>query len=382
MPTVGRKAPNKSHTQVVVFEKSAGWTEETSRAWCKKRNYFTDGHDENERQHRWRQYDPEESRFRYRAKIIEKKNGRTSVFVILGFPKSSDASSSVKNRPNLIRVLTALYCEPWALPVEKHAALCKIAQQHLAGGESREAQRCLALKMPTDEPEHDYDMEDGCAVLHVEGVLMRKFSQVLQSSGITSTDVFSKLMRQAAEDPFASSILIVFDSPGGFAMGIPEAADSIRDAAAIKPVVAFADGLMTSGAYWLASQADLIYATKSAEIGGIGAYLAALDSSRYHEINGLKVELFRSGKFKGMGHPGTSLSEDQKKMLQDNVDVVGSKFRQDVLSRRRIEDENMQGQSFNAERALMLRMIDGIHNAETALRDAQRLGKLRAEGKV
>lgn len=92
MPNVGRQAKGK-HTQSVVFEKAAGWTEAASRAWCKDHGYFTDGHDESNTQHRWRQYDDNKKQFRYRADIIEKKDGKTSIMLILGFPMGSTAKS-------------------------------------------------------------------------------------------------------------------------------------------------------------------------------------------------------------------------------------------------------------------------------------------------
>jgi hypothetical protein len=43
MPNVNRRAPNKTHTQSVVFEKSAGWTKERARKWVSDHGYYTDG---------------------------------------------------------------------------------------------------------------------------------------------------------------------------------------------------------------------------------------------------------------------------------------------------------------------------------------------------
>lgn len=128
MPNVGRKGKG-NHTQSVVFNKKAGWTEAKSKAWtpldlpaevlmtlplitandtlailkdqknlkdfeslidfCKANGYKTDGHDENTTQHRWRQVDPENGKFRYRTKIIETKKGTWSIMLVLGFPKRS-----------------------------------------------------------------------------------------------------------------------------------------------------------------------------------------------------------------------------------------------------------------------------------------------------
>lgn len=84
MPDVGRKAPNKNHTQSVVFEKEAGWTKESSRKWCKDHEYYTDGLDVTETQFRFRQYDPDDSKFNYRTLVIKEK----SIYLIRGILKA------------------------------------------------------------------------------------------------------------------------------------------------------------------------------------------------------------------------------------------------------------------------------------------------------
>lgn len=90
MPDVGRNAPNETHVQSVCFYKSAGWTEAKSRAWCKDHDYYVDGMDETDELYRWRQYDPEDDKFRYRNRVIQ----ADSIFLVLGFPKGKSEKSA------------------------------------------------------------------------------------------------------------------------------------------------------------------------------------------------------------------------------------------------------------------------------------------------
>ena len=60
---------------------------------------------------------------------------------------------------------------------------------------------------------------------------------------------------------------------------------------------------MCSAAYWIGSQATELYATGSAYVGSIGTYLAWLDPSIQMQMNGLQLQLFSAGKFKGIGLP-------------------------------------------------------------------------------
>ena len=87
MPDVGRKAEKDvEHTQSVVFEIEAGWNKASTRKWVKERDYYDDGLDKTETKFRWRQYDPDDSEFDYRAQRIEKD----SVSLILGIPKDQE----------------------------------------------------------------------------------------------------------------------------------------------------------------------------------------------------------------------------------------------------------------------------------------------------
>jgi len=280
----------------------------------------------------------------------------------------------------LVRVLSALYCETWLIRPEMHKTLSDIAVAHSEGGALEDAQHKLASAMKKNPKAKEYGMAGSTAVVPVEGVIGRKFSNTLRSSGVVSVDVFERLIRVAADDDDVSSIVLSFDSPGGIAMGVPEAAAAVAYANTIKPVIAYADGLMDSAAYWLATNASAIYATESAKVGSIGVYLALLDQSRAAEMAGLKVEMIKSGKYKGMGYPGTSLTEPQREMLQSKVDKLGDKFRSAVRRGRArdISDDVMQGQSFSVEDALANGLIDGVSDMAKAVRDAEALAKLRA----
>jgi len=279
----------------------------------------------------------------------------------------------------LIRVLTSLYCDPWLLTPTMHQTLTDIVSAHAGGGDIEAEQHAKAQEMAANPNVKQYAKVENTAIIPVDGVIGRKFSSVLYSSGVTSIDVFDRMMKQVSADDSIHSVLLVFDSPGGIATGISEAGQTIKAVSFDKPIISFADGSMNSAAYWLASQTDAIYATESADVGSIGVYMAVLDQSRMAEMMGLKVEMFKSGKHKGMGYPGTSLTDEQRGMLQSRVDMLGAKFRAAVRSNRDgVADDTMQGQSFDAAAALKEKLIDSVATYEEALRDAISLGKKRA----
>lgn len=275
----------------------------------------------------------------------------------------------------LPRILASLCLDPWLIDGRTHEVLTDIVTAHAFGGHREEEQHAKAeIYLPKGE-KSSVEVQGETAIIPMDGVLVRKFSRVLNSSGVTSTDVLEKTFREVAANDAVKSVVLYADSPGGEARGVPEAAAAMRDLVAVKPVITFTDGLLASGAYWIASQTTAIYASASADIGSIGAYVAYLDKSRMAEMIGLKVELFKAGKFKGMGFPGTQLTDEQREMIQKRIDDLGDEFKYDVVAGRAkagrtIAPEVMQGQSFTTANAIGNGLVDAAASMERALRDA------------
>jgi len=282
------------------------------------------------------------------------------------------------NEHTLLRCMTALLMDPWLLTPAMHAVLCDIVMAHMTRPEAQHLKAATFGKRPAPR---EYGMTgDGVAMIPVDGVIGRKFSSSLYSSGVTSVDVLSKLLREAGEDAQVKSVLLVMDSPGGHVSGVPEAARAVADLNARKPVIAYADGLMCSAAYWIASQAAAVYAWDEAVVGSIGVYSSFLDTSRQAENQGAITEIFKSGKYKAMGHPGTSLTDEERAMIQKRVDEIGVQFRATVRSGRQgkqIAEATMQGQSFTVAEAVNNGLIDGWMAMSEAVSECERAALAR-----
>lgn len=79
-----------------------------------------------------------------------------------------------------------------------------------------------------------------------------------------------KLIEQAAKDDKAQAIILAIDSPGGTTTGAEAFYETVRDAAAKKPVVAVLGTLAASGGYIAAISADHIVARGNTITGSIG----------------------------------------------------------------------------------------------------------------
>jgi len=233
--------------------------------------------------------------------------------------------------------------QPWLITSE---AMQSMAAQAAAFFDAR-------FSLPEAAENPLLTMEDGVGIIRLHGPLMRDpdlISTLL--FGATDINQVADAVRQAADSKEVKSILLDIDSPGGTVNGTPELAQVVADASKLKTIYAFSAGQMCSAAYWVASQCQAVYASPSARVGSIGVMLPFIDSAEKFRSQGLKVEVFAAGKFKGMGTPGVPLIEEQRALLQADVEEIAADFKEAVLARgRRIPDEAMEGQSFSARKA-------------------------------
>lgn len=217
-------------------------------------------------------------------------------------------------------------------------------------------------------------VDNGVGIVSIMGVLMKRpdfFARLLL--GATDMEDIEAALIAARDHQDVQAVFLDVDSPGGTVNGTPELAALVAEVSKAKYTYAFTDGQMCSAAYWIASQADAIFATPSARVGSIGVLLPMLDESEAFKQAGLKVELFAAGKFKSIGVEGTSLTDEQRAWIQAQVDETYGDFKAAVLARgRRITPDVMEGQSFSGRKASYNSLTSGVMQGRTTA-----LAKLR-----
>lgn len=210
-----------------------------------------------------------------------------------------------------------------------------------------------------DDEEQEMHIDNGIACIPIHGPIGRSLSEWDKLCGACDCDDIQEMLLDADRNYAVKGILLDFDSPGGMVNGTPETADVI--AGTEKPIYAYSGGMIASAAFWMASACDSIWTTKSADVGSIGVYTPFVDLSEMAKQMGIKVQVFASGKYKGMGIPGTSLTDDQANLLQERVQEIAGMFYQHVTDNRPdVKQEDMQGQIFKADQAVKRGFIDGV----------------------
>lgn len=291
------------------------------------------------------------------------------------------------NQPHLIAEFLAT---PWALMPERLNAMAAVLERwsrntpagedvmtHIGADRSAREARRQANQVNTG---------GGIAVLPLYGVVTQRGNMVddVSGPGSTSTQQFTASLRQALADESVSQILIDIDSPGGSVYGVAELADEIASAQGQKPVIAIANSLAASAAYWIGCAASEFYVTPGGEVGSIGVWQAHQDYSRAMDEAGVTTTLISAGKFKVEGNPYVPLSEEAHGFMQSRVDDYYAAFTKAVAKGRNIpvaqvRDSMGQGRVLGADAALSSHMVDGVATLDDVINKMRRAVRISSK---
>lgn len=258
------------------------------------------------------------------------------------------------------QILATLNEEPLLITPAAHASLLKLFEEH----RTLEIAEFMAKREGVDACGGKVELEqmeviDGIAHIPVAGPMGKGLSKFEKGAGAVDVDDIMDDLDDAEDDDQVRAAIMDVDTPGGMVLGTPELSDRIL--AFSKPIYAFTAGIMCSAGYWIGSACDAIFATRSANIGSIGVYVPWADTSEMWKARGVKIEVFTSGKYKGMGVPGTSLTKDHREFLQNRVMEIAEMFYGHVQAMRAdVQPEDMQGQVFMGANALARGLIDDV----------------------
>lgn len=276
-------------------------------------------------------------------------------------------------------IFHALHFEPWLITESAHATLAALLDSKLAGElfaapGDKPATGLFGMTIP------QMTVKDGIAEIPIIGPIGKGLGNLEKSCGATSVEDIQNNVSAAIGRADVKGIFLNVNSPGGTITGVPETARLIAQAKEKKPIVAFTDGMMASAAYWLGSQADMIVASESSSVGSIGVYIPWMDSSRRAEAMGIKTGVVKNsgGPFKGMGHPGTSYTEEQMAHMQERADELFGMFKGAILSQRaNVKPDAMRGQVLFGGKALASGLTDEVGGYARAWGSLEALTKMK-----
>ncbi len=249
----------------------------------------------------------------------------------------------------------------WAITPEMLQTMMTIAKQNNKSPEAVASQIGKEMKNT-----NAISIRDGVAVIRVAGPLFRYANLFTRICGATSYELFAQDFNKALKDPTVQAILLDVDSPGGEVNGCSEVADMIYKARGTKPIIAYASGYCCSGAYWIASACDKIYATDTAVIGSIGVV-----SIFEKDDENKTIEIVSSQSPNKRPNVET---EEGKAKIQEHVDALADVFINKVALNRDISPKEVienfgGGDVFVGQKAVTIGLADGLSSFEELVSD-------------
>lgn len=195
--------------------------------------------------------------------------------------------------------------------------------------------------------------------------LERPNLQIIELNGpiMIADEVLDKI-ETAKNDPSIKGVLFKVNSPGGAVAPSIEIAYAIKELNDIKPVVAYASGIMASGSYLASLYANTIVANPGSMIGSIGVIMQSVDASELMAKIGVKSQVVKAGVYKESGTPTRAWTKEEKEELEKVTQNTYNLFVSYVADARKLKKEDHKQYAdahiFTAFGAKEVKLVDEV----------------------
>jgi len=281
------------------------------------------------------------------------------------------------------RIVQAMCDTSWAIMPSKLQAIVEFIQLKVEGLSLSPDDIKSLTKQPvslkseifeTNRPSEEIGKSAGekIAVLPIHGTISHRMNMMNAISGGVSTESLSNEFSSLVDNPEIGTVVFDIDSPGGTVSGIEELGNQIFQARDKIRIVASANSLAASAAYWLGSQAHEFTVTPSGEVGSIGVIAVHESVFKANEKEGKDITIIKAGKFKADSSPLEPLTEEAHAAIQERVDERYDTFISAIARGRNITFESVrdrygEGRVVGAKSALEKGMVDAVETLDETI---------------
>ena len=199
--------------------------------------------------------------------------------------------------------------------------------------------------------------------------------------GAAAGDSIAKLVRHAAEEEDIKALVLQVDSPGGSAFAsevISGAVATVSEAG--KPVVVSMSSVAASGGYYVAAEADEIWAYSGTITGSIGVGAVFFTAPKLLERIGFTEDGLGTTPLSEQGRVGADLADGLRRQVDAQVGRVYERFVGHVSQGRGMTFEEVddigRGRVWIGSDAATINLVDNIGTVEDAAESAAALAGL------
>lgn len=228
----------------------------------------------------------------------------------------------------------------------------------------------LALFSPFESLEKTNTHTPHTALIEIRGVIADEER--------ANADTIISSLRAAFENPATRGVVLRINSPGGSPVQSGLVYDEIKRLRTLHPDIklyAVITDLGASGAYYIASAADAIYADKASLVGSIGVTASGFGFVEAMKKLGVERRIYTAGEHKGFLDPFVPQQESEQIFWKDVLQTTHKQFIASVKAGRgdRLKDgehpELFSGLVWTGEQAVALGLIDALGSVDSVARD-------------
>ena len=195
------------------------------------------------------------------------------------------------------------------------------------------------------------------------------------------SDAFRALLQKLRLDEDIKAIVFRVNSPGGSALASDVIWREVSLTKKVKPVIVSMGDVAASGGYYIACNADSVFANACTITGSIGVFSIIPNfQSFYKNKLGISFDGVKTAPYADMGGTDRPLNETEKSFVQNSVDSIYYTFKSRVAEGRKKNmdyvDSIAQGRVWTGTRGMGIGLVDRIGTMQDAIDCAVKMAKL------
>ncbi|AHC13824.1 signal peptide peptidase SppA [Salinispira pacifica] len=193
---------------------------------------------------------------------------------------------------------------------------------------------------------------------------------------------FVPVIRKLEKDSSVKAVIFRINSGGGSAAASEDIVRELGRVRKKKPVIVSMSAVAGSGGYWIATEADKVFAEATTVTGSIGVISLFFYARKFFDKWGITHSTIREGEHADMGSMLRRLSEKEVRIIKDGVTWIYGKFLEKVAHARNMSTDAVhelgEGHVFTGTRAKEIGLIDEVGGLNEAVEEVKkRLGTSR-----
>ncbi|OKH25347.1 signal peptide peptidase SppA [Chroogloeocystis siderophila] len=248
-------------------------------------------------------------------------------------------------------------------------------------GESQESRTFRQISLPSyaqldEKTRTARNSRNKIAVVYAEGAIVNGQG----SAGQVGSDRFARIIRTLRQDNQVKAVVLRVNSRGGSATAAEEIQRELQLTRQVKPVVVSMGDYAASGGYWIATDANRIFAEPNTVTGSIGVFGLRFNIQQLANDNGITWDSVKTGRYADSQTIARPLSNQELTRSQRTAERLYDIFLNRVAKARKLPlpkvAEIAQGRVWSGVAAKEIGLVDEIGGIDTAIQYAAAQAKL------